>query len=422
MNKKVLIIAYYFPPMGLSGVQRTLKFVKYLPYYGWDPIVVTTNSPAYYAFDDSLLDELHNDIQIYRTDEDITKYLKKNKDSEKTTVSYPSKFKQKFGRIVSQTVFQPDSRITWKKHALKACEKAVEENNIEAIYATAPPFTDFLIAKEISQKYGIPFIVDYRDLWIDNAFYFYATPFHKNYSIKLESEVLKYSSKSIVITRYMKEMLLKRYSVISHDDIIIIPHGYDKEDFDIEYSQITGTDKFVITHSGLFPDDLTPKYFLQALAKFVDEHNLSDKVKANFLGVMRKEHIKLIKKYGLENIVELYGYVPHNFSVKKLMESDILWFMITNNIATPSRMFEYIGSGKPFIACVPDGSMKEIANESGVAISCQPNNVDDIYNALKSYYNMWKRGTLPTKNPDFADKYDRKKLTSVLAKELELIA
>jgi glycosyltransferase involved in cell wall biosynthesis len=420
MNKQVLVISYYFPPMGLSGVQRTLKFVKYLPYFGWDPVVVTTNSAAYYAYDDTLLDDLHNEIKIYRTDEDVAKYLKSNPDEK--NLKYPSKFRQKINRIVSQAIFQPDSRILWKKHAIKACEKAIEENNIQAIFATAPPFTDFLVAKEISDKYDIPYMIDYRDLWIDNAFYVYVTPFHKNYSSKLEAQVLNNSSKIIVITRHMKEMLIQRYSHISHDDIKIIPHGFDPEDFDGLDNYKRNNDKFTITHSGLFPDDLTPQYFLEAVAEFIKQNNAENKISLKFIGIMRDEHIELIEKYNLTENTELYGYISHREAIQKLIESDILWFMITNNIATPSRMFEYIGSRKPFIACVPEGNIRDIAENSEVARTCDPKDVNSIYNSIQYFYNLWKNNNLLETSYDFVEQYDRKKLTELLALELELIS
>ena len=423
MIKKVLVIAYYFPPMGLSGVQRTLKFVKYLPKFGWEPVVITTNAPAYYAFDDSLLEELGDETKIYRTDEDISKYLKKNKQKDRETIKYPSRFSQKIKRIISQFIFQPDSRITWKKHALKAGKKALEENEIDAIYATAPPFTDFLVAKELSEEYNIPYLIDYRDLWLDNAFYVYPTPFHKNYSAKLENEVLKKCSKALVITRYMKEQLIKRYQIVSHEDVSILPHGYDPEDFKgVEKDIYPGSGKFVLTHSGLFPDDLTPKYFLKAFRAFLKENpEAKENTELRFIGLMRYEHQKLVFKYKLEKNIVMYGYLPHDEVIKHLLSSDVLWFMITNNIATPSRMYEYIGAKKPIIACTPEGSIKETALKTGAAETCQPKNETEIKAAIEKYYKLWKKNSLPKPKNDYIKNFDREKLTESLAKELELL-
>jgi hypothetical protein len=136
-NQKVLVIAYYFPPMGLSGVQRTLKFVKYLPEFGWQPTVISTNSGSYYAYDDTLLSELSEDISIVRTEE-----------KQKKNFKYPSTTIQKIGRFVNGLFRQPDSKIGWKKKAIDLASKIIEEDKPDVIFSTAPPFTSHLVAAE----------------------------------------------------------------------------------------------------------------------------------------------------------------------------------------------------------------------------------------------------------------------------------
>ncbi|TNE34618.1 glycosyl transferase family 1, partial [bacterium] len=168
-EKKVLVIAYYFPPMGLSGVQRTLKFVKYLPEFGWEPTVLTTSSGSYFAYDDSLLEEIAG-TNIIRTEDKSTKQRK-----------YPSTFNQKIGRFVNGFFMQPDSKIGWKKKAIAVGSKIIEESKPDVILSTAPPFTSHLVAAELADKYGIPLVLDYRDQWYGNPFNSMPTKFHKNY-------------------------------------------------------------------------------------------------------------------------------------------------------------------------------------------------------------------------------------------------
>ncbi|MGA2297463.1 MAG: glycosyltransferase [FCB group bacterium] len=219
-ERTVLIIAYYFPPMGLSGVQRTLKFVKYLPENGWKPVVLTTAPTSFYAFDDTLDDDLRNEeIYIYRTAPKSADDLQSPK-----ILKFRSYFIQRLGRAFLQTIYQPDRFIKWKKSALLLSEKIFAQHKIDVVFATAPPFTDFILAQEISKKFNVPFVADYRDLWVDNPYHFYATPFHKNYSIKLEKELLTTAEKIVVVTRHSKEVMLKRYGFLSHNDIAIIPH------------------------------------------------------------------------------------------------------------------------------------------------------------------------------------------------------
>ncbi|MBM2816560.1 MAG: hypothetical protein HW421_3322 [Ignavibacteria bacterium] len=415
-DKTALIIAYYFPPMGLSGVQRTLKFVKYLPEHGWNVVVLTATPHSYYAFDESLLEEINRpEIKIFAT-------APSNKNAGKRQIiKFPSYFKQKLGRAVLQTFYVPDSKIKWKAQAVALGEKILKSYDINAIFATAPPFTDFLIAKELAVKFGKPFIMDYRDIWVDNPFHFYPTIFHKNKNIKLEAEMLKHSEKAIVTTRYAKELLLKRYRFLSHEDIAIIPHGYDSSDF----ADLGGTrppsDKFVITHSGVFQDNRTPGYFFQALASFIKKNpEAKGKIEARFVGIMRPGHIKLIKKYGLEDNVVLTGYVSHQESVRHLAESHVLWLMLDDNVRSPGKLYEYFGARKPLLVCAPDGIIRRTALDCGATVATNPKDVKAIEKSIKDYYYQWKNRCLPVPEEEYIASFDRFKLTGDLARELAL--
>ena len=417
--RKVLVIAYYFPPMGLSGVQRTLKFVKYLPEYDWNPIVLTTGATNYYAFDNTLLEEIDNTI-IYRTNKDP--FNVKNK-QDNSTIKFPSVFKQKLGRFLLQSMFIPDSRRKWKKYALKLGEKIIAEHpDIKLIYATAPPFTDFLVAKELSQKYNIPFVIDYRDLWADNPQMFFPTPFHKRKHISLERNVLLNASKAFVITRQMKEKIISRYRFVKHQDISIISHGFDSDDF-ADIAPLPQSNKLVFTHSGIFPDDRTPKYFLNAISKFLKSNpNAKDKIELRFIGLLTKQHIKFIYKYRLENISVITGYLSHKEAVRQIMSSDILWLMMTNNIETPGKFFEYIGSKKPLLFMSPDGALKQIAEEHNASFITAPKNVNKITEKIQTIYSLWEKNKLPVPSNEFVNQFDRKYLTALLAKEMSFSA
>jgi glycosyltransferase involved in cell wall biosynthesis len=426
MIGKVLVIAYYFPPMGLSGVQRTLKFVKYLPQYDWQPVVLTTADPVYYAFDDTLGKDIDPEKTIiYRTEKDPTQRykLRKNSDTGKTTIEYPSRTKEIIRKRILQTIFQPDSRKPWLKHALNEGRKAIREQGIDVIYATAPPFTDFLVAKQLSEEFDIPFIVDYRDLWVDNAYYVYTTPFHKQLAVKMESEVLNTANKALVTGRYMKEQMLKRYNFLNHNDINILPHGYDSEDFEEADTGIRpDSNYFTLTHSGLFPDDLTPKYFLKAVRRYLDKHPGEEKLlRLRFAGLLRKRHMKLIKKYKLQEITDTQGYLPHDEAVRNLLSSDVLWFMIPNNIATPSRLYEYIGSRRPMIISAPAGNIRDAAEGTGAAITTEHDDVNAIAQAIEDFRKLHKAGKLPQTPKEYAMQFDRKHLTKDLARELNLL-
>lgn len=402
------MLAYYFPPMGLSGVQRTLKFVKYLPEFGWEPTVLTTDSGSYYAYDDTLLAELADkNIKIFRTDD---KSSKPN--------SYPSTLKQKIGRFVGGMIMQPDSKIGWKKKALETGSKLIESDKPDVIFSTAPPFTSHVVAAELAEKYNIPLVLDYRDQWYGNPFNSMPTVFHKDYNKKLEESVLYKSSKIIVISREQKERLLKNYKFLKHKDINIVTHGYDKKDFENVVPK-TSDDEFVITHSGLFQDNRNPRPFFEAFRKFLDS-NQSNKsnIKLKLVGLMRKNHLKQIKKLKLEDNVILTGNVSHKEAIEQIMQSDVLWILQNDDVRTPGKLYEYFGTKKPILATMPKSYMRDLAVSSGIALTAEPDDKNDILKAISTYYQLWQRNSLPKGTDDFVSAFDRYKLTENLAQIL----
>ncbi|GAB5466070.1 MAG: glycosyltransferase family 4 protein [Candidatus Kapaibacteriales bacterium] len=424
--KNVLIVAYYFPPMGLSGVQRTLKFVKYLPQFGWRPIVLTTSDSKFYAYDYSLESDIPEEAAIYQT-KPTGLFGKSHSGNEPdggkgkvSTSKYPSKLKQRVKRIISQTLFQPDSRRLWKKKALETAEKIFKEHDIDLVFASGPPFTSFMVARELSFIYDVPYMLDYRDLWVDNAYYFYATFFHKRYAKNLENLCLQRAEKITVISREMKEALIKRYDeVVGHEEITILPHGFDQEDFEGLMPLKGEKRKFTLTHSGLFPDDLTPKYFLQATAEICEKYpEIKNDLELRFVGLMRKRDLKRIKKLDLEENTIVTGYLPHSEAVTHIMDSSVLWMMLPNNIATPSRLFEYFGSGKPMLISMPQGGLRQIVEESGAAFTTDFDDVESIKAGILHFYELWKKDELPTTPELFRSRFERRKLTEQLSKEM----
>lgn len=410
-----LVIAYYFPPMGLSGVQRTLKFVKYLPDFGWNPVVLTTDAGNYYAYDESLMEDLPEDLIIYRASERKRKSKIKSKPRK-----FPNYFIQKVGRFITQIFKQPDSKIHWKKHALKVAEEVIKEHDIRIIFATAPPFTDFLIGKELSEKFEIPLVVDYRDSWVDNPFHFFPTLWHKNYNIELEKSILTISERAFVTTRYAKELLLRRYRFLSHDDVVILPHGYDPDDFHGIFNHKDNS-KLTFTHSGLFQDNRTPKYFLKALRLFLKENEtVRNEIEIRFVGLMRPSHIRLIKRYKLDDVCVLTGYVSHKEAVRQITESDILWMSVNDTIRTPGKLYEYIGAMKPIFYMGPKGQMSSIVSETKAGFITEAKKVKEIKKTIKHIYLLWKENSLPAPDADNSALYNRKNLTAQLARYLSL--
>ena len=438
----VLVIAYYFPPMGLSGVQRTLKFVKYLPEFGWRPIVLTAGETPYYAHDPSLLEELqplidNGYVRIVRTEESgIPGFRRKgqrSKDKEmrresSSTLKLPSAGYQRLRSKIIQTVYQPDSRIRWKNSALSAADAIFKEERIDAIFTTAPPYTDFLIARELRDKYNVPYLMDYRDAWVSNpVLNFYITPFHKAYARKLEDECLRASSAITVVNRRMKEVLLEHYNFLSHEDVTIVPHGYDPADIaramEIADDYRNPT-KFRMTYGGTFYVGRSPQILFEAIKLAVrKEPKLASDLELVFAGILQKEFQRMAQKAGLASNIVSKGYLPHIESIALLLASDVLWMTMSDDISAPGKLYEYLGTGRTILGLVPQNSQAEkILHEYGAGVAVPPKDIKAISEAILDLYRKWRVGSLPRNvNVPFVKTFDRRLLAKEMARQLGMM-
>lgn len=427
--RKVLVVAYYFPPLGLSGVQRTLKFVKYLPLYNWQPTVLTVSPGTYFARDSSLLKEIEPlNISILRAESiDPTRLFRKGTTEGGRVVRMPREWFRKTLNVASQLIFVPDNKIGWKRRACRVASDLLEREKFDLIFATAPPYTGFLIGRYLKKKFGLPLVLDYRDAWVDNPYHFYFTPVHRWLHQRLEKRVLRASDKIITINRRIKELLLKRYSFLQYRDVEIISQGFDPADFHLDgISSIDKNDKMRITYSGTFFDKRTPKYFLRALYKvFREQPDLRTKIEACFVGHFRQENLKLVKKLGLQDVVRVVGYVDHRECVRYLASSDVLWLIIGKgkgeDMMSTGKLFEYFGARKPILGCVPEGIAKTAIQDSGAGVVADPYDVEAIASAIKNLYKRYEAGALRGPNEEFVEKFDRKRLTADLARTFELL-
>lgn len=407
--------------MGMGGVQRTLKFAKYLKDYDWEPVVLTDSPKKYFAVDESLLKEaIDSGIKIERTGEQIS-------DVSKIIIKAPKENLRKLRSRVGQFFLIPDNKKFWHKKALKKVDELWKKyDGFNVIYATAPPYTDFLIGQDIKKKYKIPLVIDYRDAWVDSpVLNFFPTPFHKMSNMRLEKGVLKDANKIITTNRRVKELIISRYGNIDYNDVKIIPHGFDSEDFEkIKNNPLPEKNKMVITYSGSFYTR-NPKFYLEAINKFFIKYpELKDQVEFWFIGLMSKDNIALLKSFGIEEQVKVLGYLNHPECIRYIVASDVLFLVISRgeneDAAFPGKVGEYIGSRKNIIASIPEGVTKKILEKYN-AVKFVDENSEDIMNAFYDYYKLYKSNSLPAANEEVAEQYDRKALTYELAKELNLL-
>lgn len=420
---KVLVFAYYFPPMGLSGVQRTLKFVKFMKNYNWEPTVITAGNVGYFAHDKSLLKELEeSDVKIIRTSAlDPNSLLSKF-----GTIKLPNEFIRKSFNRLSQALFIPDNKISWSKKAYNIASELIEKENFDLIFVTIPPFSSFRSAAKLRKKYNIPLLVDYRDLWLNSYFSFYPTFLHKFIHKQMEYNSLKAADKITVTNRKIKEKLINTYKFLTFDDIVIVSHGFDQEDFENIEPIPKQNDKMIITYSGVFMEYNTPEYFLKAFKKVIIENpEAASKIELHFVGYLRKENQKLIKKLMLEPYVKDFGYVDHKESVRKIISSDVLWIMVgrKKNIEAilPGKLFEYFGARKPLIACLPKGAARTAAIAYGASFITEPEDIEEIKSAILKVYELYSKNKLPLPNEEYIEQHRRDYLTELLTKQFQFL-
>jgi len=419
---KVLIISYYFPPMGMGGVQRTLKFAKYLLKYNWQPIVLTINPKKYFAIDEYLLEEaINSGVIIERTG-------KEELNLSKIVTRVPKERFRKIRSRIAQIFFIPDSKILWKNKALRKIDKLwTKYGGFDLVFATAPPYTDFLIGQEVKKKYKIPLVIDYRDAWVDSpVLNFYPTPFHRKSNEKLERKVLKDANIVLTTNRRVKEMIIRRYHDTKYNDVKIFTHGFDSEDFENALTKkLPLTNKMRVTYSGSFYTR-NPKFYFNAIRKFFDMNpQARNKVEFLFLGIFTKELMNHAKHLNILDSLNLPGYVNHFECVKYLLASDVLFLLISRgeneDAAMPGKVGEYIGSRKNIIACIPEGVTKKILEKYNAIKFVTEENTELIANSISEYYKLWEANAMPVANEEMIKIYDRKLLTSELAKEFNYL-
>lgn len=420
---KVLVISYYFPPLGLSGVQRVLKFVKYMPKYGWSPTVLTSDTPAYYAYDYDLLDEINDEnIKVVRVSgNEINSKLKS-----KGTIIIPPEWMRKIFSFVSSLFFIPDNKTGWCKKALPVARELLKKENFDMIFVSGPPFSTAMMAVKLKDEFRIPLIIDYRDLWFGYQFAIYPTPFHSIKIKSMEYKALKKADKVTVTNRSIKEKLVNVFKFVTLNEVVIIPHGYDPEDFE-RVTLIPRKDKkMVITYAGLFYEFITPKYFFQAFNLLRDERpDIANNIELHFIGIMRRETKNLIKKLGLYNYVKEFGYLSHLETVKQIISSDILWLMVGRgrncDTISSGKLFEYFGARKPIIACLPEGALKQSVRDYGASYISEPDDIVQIKNNMIKAYVDFRNGSLPMPEPEQVEKHRRDYLTEQLIKEFQFL-
>jgi glycosyltransferase involved in cell wall biosynthesis len=336
------------------------------------------------------------------------------------TIRMPVASRRRFVSGMTQAFLQPDNKIGWKRFALKRAAELIERQSFDAILSTAPPFTDFLIGRELQKRYDLPLVIDYRDPWLDNRDYFYVTPLHRSYAGRMEEMVLKNAESVVVVNRRIKEQLIARYPFLTHETVHILPSGYDAQDFRLAARHpIQRPHKLRITYSGVPDIHRSPKSFFQALSRVFAQYPESrDGIEICFVGTFQEKYRALATSLGVASAIVTTGYLEHLEAVRHLVSSDVLWLTTADPAITPGKIHEYIGTRKPILALVPDGVIKQVLADYGAATIVDPDDIDAIASAIHDLYTKWQNHSLPVGREEAAREYEQRRVTERLARIL----
>jgi len=374
--KKVLVITYYWPPSGGAGVQRWLKFVKYLPNYNYKPVIYTVENGEYPVLDSSLSKDVSSKIKILKSKiwepYSLYKIFTGRKKKEKINSSFltqkkRNKFLQNISIWIRGNLFIPDARRFWIKPSINYLTNFLINNPVDIIISSGPPHSTHLIAMELQKRFQIKWLADFRDPWTNIDFYkdLKLTEWADNKHKALERAVLKNTDMVLTIGNQLKKELL----ALGSKEVEVVENGYDPEDFPINSSLELDTD-FTIAHIGTFSPSRNHEILWKVLKKICNENEAFDnKLKIKLIGNIDFSVLKSISNFGLENHLKKLGYISHNDVINEQKKSRVLLLMVNN---TPNsrgiitgKVFEYMASNRPILVIGPeDGDLANIIRQT----------------------------------------------------------
>lgn len=446
--KKVLFIAYYYPPLGGAGVQRITKFVRYLPNYGYTAVLVagTGNEDNRTPVDDTLVTYVES-ATTFRVK--LTEYEE-----------YLRQFCQ--SKFIRSLV--PGIHFKWWTTAVKRiCQNAVQIEKPDIICVTVSPYSAAEAACAVARKYNIPWVLDIRDPWALDTKNYYPTWLHYQRDLRAMKKACQTADAVIMNTPRSLYALKGRFPKLSPKKSFCITNGWDNDDFEkeVDYSKVEyEAEKLTIVHTGQFhtryaikvePSSrkllsnqgkniidfvkysssrphflaMTPYYFFKALRLLLDERKISeDDIQMICVGNATEYDKNLAKMFNIESMVQFTGYVGHSKSISYLASADVLFlllFNLKNNgfpLLVSGKTYEYMASRKPILALVPPGDERDFVQKSGLGFVCDPTDVQKIAQTLLDLLHKYRSPMGIDIEPDdqFIQQFERKTLTKKLAK------
>ncbi len=427
--KKVLIISYYWPPSGGAGVQRWLKFVKYLRDFGWEPVVYCPENPEYPELDQSLFKDIPPGLEVIKTPiwEPYLVYKKilGQKKEDKISAAFLSeKEKNKTLENISVWIrgnfFIPDARRFWIRPSVRFLKKHLADHLVDAIVSTGPPHSTHVIAMKVASQLAIPWLADFRDPWTNIDFYkeLKLTSWADKKHRKLELEVISKADAITVISKSMAD----DFNMMFNRSYQVITNGFDSDD--TSHAAPDMDKKFTLAHIGTLVSSRNPVTLWEALKSLLTTHpSLAGDLEIKLVGKVDFTVTNSLETYGLSSFTRKIDYLPHAEVVTCQQQSQVLLLIINNTpnakMILTGKFFEYLAAKRPILCLGPeDGDAAHILSETQAGLLAGFGDVDTMKTHILRLYDGYKTGLL-TVNSREIEKYSRKELTGKLASVLD---
>jgi len=431
--KKALIISYYWPPSGGAGVQRWLKFVKYLRDFDWEPVVFCPENPEYPETDSSLFADVPPSLEVLKLPiwEPYTLYKRflGQKKEEKISAAFLSEKKKNktledISVWIRGNLFIPDARKFWIKPAVKYLEKYLATHPADVIISTGPPHTTHLIAMALAGGTGTPWLADFRDPWTNIDFYkdlkLSARADKKHHALELE--VLQKASTITVVSKTMAS----DFDKIHHRAYKVITNGYDQQDIAAD-SVVTPDIKFSLAHIGTLSGARNPLAIWKALQNLlVSNPAMAGDLEIKLVGKIDHSVITSLEEHGLAKFVRKIDYMSHDKVVVCQQQSRVLLLIINNTpnagMILTGKFFEYMAAKRPILCLGPaDGDAAHILGETRAGLLAGFDDIETMEKNILHYYRLFQTNHLDVESRQI-EKYSRKELTHELSQVLNEIS
>ena len=403
------MIAYFFPPLGGSGVQRTLKFVKFLPNYGIQPIVSTVKSGHNFAYDQSLLKEIPDTVQVYRSSSLETLWLRSlierfahwrrprsasvdsavNSTAGSLNANPRKSIKQRIFEFIDNYLFIPDSKMRWLPFGFLKSLQIARREHVDYLFSTSYPYTTHLIALLVHKFYRKPWIADFRDPWVGNKAMQKQILIRMKLDAWLESKVVQNADYLVNVTPSLTEMYKKRYP--EHvQKMITITNGFDPEDFTGSCPVIQK--KFTLIHTGIIAEAYDMETFVEGVDSFIKRQpEARGNFQALFIGYVPPKYEELLRNKLQENVT-IMPYMSHKEVLNYQAGAHLLFLTFDQSvdIAYSGKIFDYIGVGKPILGLLPVGVAAQLIQDRELGTVASLGKPLELADAVSKYFNTWR--------------------------------